>query len=198
MKLSLVIVVALVAGLAGGAMGALWTRAGAQDPQQVLRARSFELVDNAGRVISFWGVDRGDNAVLAFGSRGLAPGGAHPQGVPADLENPDNQLTMIGLQGADSPMMKMSGADGGTRVRMYLSTNGKPLLLMEDETGPRVSLGIEQSDTPGPNDNDWALAFFPERARIGMFTETEGGQKYVRGVFLLNRDKVKYPYSQTK
>jgi hypothetical protein len=78
-------------------------------------------------------------------------------------------------------------------VRMLLSTDGKPFLLMEDETGPRVSLGIEQSDTPGPDDNDWTLTFYPERARIGMFTEKVGGQKYVRGVFLVNKDKVKYP-----
>jgi hypothetical protein len=75
---------------------------------------------------------------------------------------------------------------------------GKPVLLMEDETGPRVLLGVEQSDTPGPGDNDWSLAFGPERARIGMYTEKHGGQTYVRGSFAVHKDKVKYPYGQPK
>jgi hypothetical protein len=70
---------------------------------------------------------------------------------------------------------------------------------MEDETGPRVLLGVEQSDTPGPQDNDWVLDFSPDgRARIGMFTEKDGGQTYVRGLFSVNRDKIKYPYQQSR
>jgi hypothetical protein len=158
----------------------------------MIRARSFELVNEAGEPISFWGVDQGQNAVLAFGSRGLDLRGA-PHGVPAGLSNPENQLVAFGLLGDDDPMLKMRGADGKTRVGLLLSPDAKPTLTMEDETGPRVSLGIEQSDTPGPQDNDWTLVFGPERARIGMFTEREHGQNYVRGIFLLNKDTVKYP-----
>jgi hypothetical protein len=183
----------LFAGFLGGIVSMRIARTGDGDIKQVIRARSFELVDAAGQAISFWGVDNRDNAVLAFGSRGLAPGGARPRSTPLGLTNPDNQLAALGLRGTDSPLLKMSGADGKTRVRMLLSTDGKPFLLMEDATGPRVSLGIEQSDTPGPGDNDWTLAFYPERARIGMFTEKERGQTYVRGVFLVKRDRVKYP-----
>jgi hypothetical protein len=186
-------VAALFAGFLGGIVGTRVAGASDKDTNQVIRARRFELVDETGHAISFWGVDQGQNAVLAFGSRGLAPGGARPRNTPLGLTSPDNQLAAFGLQGTDSPLLKMSGADGKTRVRMLLSTDGKPFLLMEDETGPRVSLGIEQSDTPGPGDNDWTLAFYPERARIGMFTEKVGEQRYVRGVFLLNKDKVKYP-----
>jgi len=57
---------------------------------------------------------------------------------------------------------------------------------------------VEQSDTPGPQDNDWSLVFNPERARIGMYTEKSGGQTYVRGAFVVHHDKVKYPYDQPK
>jgi len=193
MKYIPVILAALLAGFIGGILGTRVIRIGEQDLKQVVRARSFELVDEKGNTISFWGIDRGDNAVLAFGSRGLAPGGAHPQNIPLGLVNPENQLTSIGLQGADNPILKMSGADGKTRLRMLLSTDGKPVLTMEDEIRPRLSLGIEQSDTPGPDDKDWTLVFSQERARIGMFTEKVGGQEYVRGVLLVNKDKVKYP-----
>ncbi len=194
MKQNFTILAALIAGLIGGFISSRITRASEQNSAQIVRARRFELVNEVGQVISLWGVDKGDNAVLAFGSRGLAAGSAGPAG----LENPDNQLATFGLLGTDSPALKMRGADGKTRARLYLSTDGKPFLLMEDETGPRVSLGIEQSDTPGPDDNDWTLTFYPERARIGMFTVKEAGKKYVRGVFLVNKDKVIYPNQQPK
>ncbi len=188
---------ALIAGFAGGILGMLVVRA--HEPprsEQVIRARSFELVNEAGETISLWGVDQGGNAVLAFGSRGLALKGARPHGVPAGLLNPENQLAAFGLQGDDAPVLAMRGADGKTRVRLLLSPDAKPILMMEDETGPRVALGIEQSDTPGPQDNDWTLVFGPERARLGMFAEKEGGQTYVRGGLMVNKDKVKYPYQQ--
>jgi hypothetical protein len=186
-------VAALMAGFAGGISGMLVMRA--HEPprsEQMIRARGFELVNEAGEPISFWGVDQGQNAVLAFGSRGLDLRGA-PHGVPAGLSNPENQLAAFGLQGDDAPVLAMRGADGKTRVSLLLSPDAKPILMMEDETGPRVALGIEQSDTPGPQDNDWTLVFGPERARIGMFTRTEGGQTYVRGGLMVNKDKVKYP-----
>src|SRR5580698_381766 len=180
---------ALIAGFVGGIGGMLVVRAYQPPPaQQVIRARSFELVNDAGETISLWGVDQGKNAVLAFGSRGLALKGARPYGVPAGLLNPENQLAAFGLQGDDDPMLTMRGADGKTRVRLLLSPDAKPILMMEDETGPRVGLGIQQSDTPGPQDNDWALVFEPERAWIGMFTRTEGGQTYVRGGLMVNKD----------
>ena len=161
------------------------------DPAQV-RAHSFELVNEAGQKISYWGVDKGQNAVLAFGRGGTIPG--HPG---LGLGDPHSQRAVIGLTD-DSPFLMLRGPDGETRVRLLLSIYGKPVLLMEDETGPRVLLGLEQSDTPGPGDNDWALAFYPERARIGMYTVKDGKQTYVRGSFAVHEDKVKYPFQQPK
>jgi hypothetical protein len=195
MKPILVIVAALVAGFVGGILSGRVARTG---DQRVVRARSFELVNETGQTISFWGVDNGQNAVLTFGSRGFALEGARPHSLPVGLGNPHNQLTAFGLQANDSPLLKMSGTDGKTRVRLLLSQDNKPVLTMEDENGPRVSLGIEQSDTPGPEDNNWSLVFAQERARIGMGTEKEGGRRYVRGVLFVNPDKVEYPYPQPK
>jgi len=193
MKAILVVVLGLVAGFAGGVLGSRLTRTDERDAKQVISARSFQLVDDTGRVISFWGIDDSQQVVLAFGSRGLALAGNPPGAQPGGLRNSHNHLAVIGLQGDDSPMLKMSGPDRKTRVRMYLNLDAEPLLLMEDETGPRVSLGFEQSDTPGPQDNDWTLVFHPERARLGMFAERKGGQTYVRGGLLVNKEPVKYP-----
>jgi hypothetical protein len=192
------IMTALVAGFVGGILGTRVPNNGDQGPKKVVRARSFELVNEAGQVISYWGTDKGGNLVLTFGSRGAFEGSALHYRPIVDLKDMDNQLTAIGLQGNDMPLLKMRGDDRKTRVRLYLSQDSKPILLMEDQTGPRVSLGIDQSDTPGPDDNNWTLDFLPERASIGMVTEKEGGQKYVRGFFSINKDKVKYPYQQPK
>lgn len=194
----MVILGALAAGFVGGVVGARVAGTGERDPRAVVRARSFELVNETGQTISFWGVDNIQHAVLAFGSRGLVVDRAHPSGMPAELRNPDNQLTAFGLQGNDSPILKMSAADGKRRVSLLLSQDGKPVLTMNDETGPRVSLGIEQSDTPGPQDNNWSLLFAPEMARIGMGIEERGGETYLRGVFFVSRDRVKYPERSSK
>jgi hypothetical protein len=197
------VLAALTAGFVGGVLGTLLVRT-REEPraERVVRARSFELVDDAGRTISFWGIDKGNNVVLAFGSRPgtlLAEGAARPIHAPRGLYNPDNQLAAIGLLANDSPALKLRGADGKTRVRLYLDDWAKPALLMEDETGPMVLLGVEQSDTPGPGDNDWALDFGPRlRALIGTWREKVGGTTYVRGTFLLNKDRIKYPYDQPK
>ena len=191
MKNVLIVAAALLAGLGGGVLGGLLVRA--REREQPVRARSFELLDKAGRVISFWGVDQEHNAVLAFGSRGLAVGDRQPSDVPSGIDNPLNQLTSFGLESNDTPLLKMSGSDGTARVRLYL-LDGKPILLMGDETGPRLSLGFDQTDTPGPENNDWALEFSQDRAVIGVMSEKREGQTYVRGVFNVNRDPVKYPF----
>jgi len=197
MKQASLVAAALLAGFVGGVVGGRATRSGSQPlPEQVIRARTFELVGKTGQVISYWGIDKGDNVVLAFGSRPgtvLAEGAARPGHIPPGLDNPENQLSAIGLLANDSPFVKFRGADGKTRVRLYLNDWAKPTLLMEDETGPRVALGIEQSDTPGPQDNDWVLSFGPGRARIGMYSEKEAGKTVVRGIFSIKRDKVMYP-----
>lgn len=198
MKHTFLVVAALAAGFVGGIASTFALRGYTQPrPEQVLRARSFELVDDAGRAISYWGIDDGHNVVLAFGSRPgtqLAEGAPRPVHAPHGLYNPENQLAAIGLLADDSPFLKQRGPDGKTRVRLYLSDYAKPFLLMEDETGPRVSLGIDQSDTPGPGDNNWALVFGPEeRARIGMGTEKVGGTTYIRGGLFVNENRVKYP-----
>lgn len=191
MKQVFLVVAALLAGFVGGILGARVIRSGAQrHPEQVVRARSFELVNEAGQTISYWGVDKTQYAVLAFGRGGTLSG--HPGLGRGD---PHNQRIAIGLVN-DSSFLKLRGADGELRATLMLSIYGKPALVMDDETGPRVLLGLEQSDTPGPQDSDWSLAFYPERARIGMYTERDGGQTYVRGSFAVHRDKVKYPYRQ--
>jgi hypothetical protein len=87
----------------------------------------------------------------------------------------------------------MRGADRRLRVNLLFSLYEKPVLIMEDETGPRLRLGFEGSDVATPEENDWSLVFIPEVVRIGFRAEKKGGQMYVQGGVDINPDKVKYP-----
>lgn len=196
MKQFFLVVAALAAGFAGGVFGSHFARI-RERPQteRVVRARSFELVDEAGRAISYWGVDKAHNAVLAFSNHwhpARPKGSVPPDHAPKALDDPDNQRLVIGMVG-ECPFFALRGADGKTRVRLYLSFEAKPMLLMEDETGPRVSLGFEQSDTADPHHDDWSLMFIPERAWLGMHAREADGRRYYRGGFSVNRDWVKHP-----
>lgn len=197
MKQILIIGASLIAGFVGGILGTLVTHSTRQGPQEpVIRARSFELMDESGKVISYWGIDKNQYAVLAFGSywpKGR-PGGGHGSGQPQlDLADPANQRAAFGVVD-DYPFLDLRALDGKPRMRLNLSIYEKPLLWMADESGKRLALGVEHSDTPRPGDNDWFLKFKPDRAWIGMGTRSEGGQTYVQGFLGVNPDKVKSPY----
>ncbi len=190
MKQSLLIAAALLAGFLGGMLGARVERARERVyPDQVIRARSFELVDAAGRTISYWGIDKRRNSVLAFGGQ-WDP--VHYVERTGDLTDPHNQGAAFGIVGG-SPTLKLTGADGAIRLNMGLSCFEKPLLWMADETGKRLALGVEYSDTPSAEDNDWHLVFEPDRAWIGMYVARDGTGKYVQGGMSVNTNKVKYP-----
>lgn len=199
MRQIIVIVAALLAGFVGGVLGTRLSRTGEQyRPERVVRARRFELVDEAGNVIAFWGVDKRLYTVLAFrGPESGSSGGAGSGERSSGLDDPLNQRTAIGLM-ADSPFVMFRAADGKERMDLSLTPWQKPVLLMDDETGVRVKLGVNHSDTPSAEDNDWALSFQPDRAWIGMFSQAEDGQEYVRGFLSVSKDKVKFPSAQRK
>ena len=128
MKQLVTITMALLAGFAGGISGAfVFHSLSSTLPERVVRARSFEMVDEAGKVVSFWGIDDTQQAVLAFGSRGLALGGRRPVNMPLWLKNPDNQLAAFGLLGDDGPILSLRGEDLKTRASAV--TQKRPLMV---------------------------------------------------------------------
>lgn len=194
MKPAYVVLLALGAGLFGGVAGTTialrWHEGKLPD---TIRARSYELVDERSKVISYWGVDNQRQVTLSFGSRGFALNGVEPHAQPPGLRTHGNQLMSVGLQANDSPILEMNAADGKRRVLFVLSQDGKPSLNMSDELGPGLSLGNEPSDTPSAEDHDWTLVFPYERARLGMFTDIKDGKAYARGALLVNRDSYLRP-----
>jgi hypothetical protein len=196
----ILIAAALLAGFVGGAVGTVVMQRPQTRTDEVIRARGFELLDEAGRVVAYWGIDKGQNAVLAFASHWpKAPrgGGVVSDHPPLPLDDPENQRAAIGVID-DSPFLIMRGSNGKELVGLGLSAFGKPAMWMSDETGPRLHLGVQGSDTPGPEDNDWGFALYPDMAWLGMHTEKQGGHTYVSAGFSINKNKIMYPYGQPK
>jgi hypothetical protein len=187
---------ALLAGFVGGVLGVRLSAARQQQPAQMIRARSFELVDEKGEAIAFWGVDERNSAILAFGARGHNPHGLKPRS-PGGLANAENQLAIFGVEGDDGGILQINGADGNWRARLKLDVFGQPALLMSDEVRPRVSLGIVETDTPvDERTNNWDLAFYDrvgyEAASLGMIVEKEKGKSYLRGSLFTNPNRLEF------
>ena len=199
MKTIYIVSISLMAGLVGGIVGTrLALSRESASPQKVVRATAFELIDETGQVISYWGVDKNNWAVLAFGNRwptGLENDRSQPS--PRDVEHQVMAIGVTGDERGGGGFLNMRAPDGKSRAQFFVNMWGKPVLMMGDETGTRMTLGHLSSDTPGPQDNDWALNFVPDSATIGMFELKEHGRRYVKGSFTIHRDKEEYPLGQS-
>jgi hypothetical protein len=180
--------IAFAAGVLGGVLGTQITRWSAEPNGTVVKARQFELIDERGNIVAFWGSDQNSNAVLAFAK-------SRQSGQPpsADLKDPKNQRMSVGVLADGSPLLSFMGNDGQARLRGLLTEYDKPILMLEDAGGPRVSLGIQQSDTHDPADDNWALTFEPEtdKATIGIIKDPIS--KHLYGGLWINGSKIKLP-----
>ncbi len=174
-----------------GAVGAsFYLRLQSARPEKVsvVRASRFELTDSTGRVVAFWGTDRGNNTVLAFLPK--TAGDVGPNGelkLPSEptgftRQNP-NEAFAVGLMSNQVPFMNLMGKDGKSRTLLYLTDQQKPVLHMSDgRSEGRLMLGFVSNDVPSPEDDEWALLFRgPDVASIGSMKDPANG-KY-RGYF---------------
>jgi hypothetical protein len=186
------LIAALLLGFVGGIIGTLMVlHREKASIQQEVRARRFELVDENREVLSVWGTDHLHNPLLAFAPSGVGkedrPGVGY-LGHNLSLDDADSQRVGIGLTADGDPFFKFRGHDEKPRASLYVDSNGKPEFTLSDETTWRVALGIRGSDTPGPQDNDWGLDFYPERAGIGMTCVKRGAQTMVHGYSYVHKD----------
>ena len=143
-------------GFIGGTVQT-WLRPAQTAAPAVVRATRFELVDDSGRLISFWGFDGRKHLVFTF------------------LDKGRNDLATLGLSSGNAPFLDLVGKDGKSRLILQLFGDDRPLLAMSDgHYEGRIMLGFIQPDTPTPTD-DWGLFFRtpqeggPNLVRIGMF-----------------------------
>lgn len=190
------LIAALLLGFVGGIVGTLTTlHREKASIQQEVRARRFELVDGSTEVVSVWGIDHNHNPLLAFSPSGVGKEERPFEGYlghKLSLDDADSQRVGIGLTADGDPFFKFRGHDEKLRARLYVDSDGKPDFTLSDEKTERVVLGVLRSDTPGPQDNDWGLDFYPERAGIGMACVKHGAQTMLHGYFYLHKDGVPF------
>ncbi len=157
-----------------------------------LRSSRFELTDETGRVIAFWGTDRGNNTVLAFLQKAAGDTGPQSFELPARQtgfggQNPNEALS-VGMLSTQTPFLNLVGKDGGSRAVLYLTQQQKPILNMGDERREsRLELGFISKEAPAAEDDDWALRFrMPDIAGIGSIMDPVD-HKY-RGYFSVERN----------
>src|SRR5579872_3224584 len=149
----------------------------------IVHASRFELTDSTGSVVAFWGIDRGNNTVLAFLPK--LNSGASPNGEtklssePAAFTQQDtNEAFAVGLMSTQLPFMNLMGTDGSARALLYLTDQEKPVLHMSDgHSEGRLMLGFISSDAPARGDDEWALLFRrPDVAGIGSMRDPHSGK----------------------
>jgi hypothetical protein len=206
MKHLFLILAALVSGAVGGSIGtyAVLVHETGQ-AQRVVRAHRFELINDGGQTISFWGADPGGYVELAFGEPQEAPASRNRsvndavEGTSAkDRQGRTTQSIAIGLEGETKrPFLSYHGTDDQLRVLLDLDDFERPSLQMSDGKVLGLTLGSERSDTPGYRDKTerWALNFLPdERALIGAYTKEDRAGIDVRGFFRINPARFQYQH----
>jgi hypothetical protein len=159
---------------------------------EVVRGSRFELTDTNGRVIAFWGIDRGGNRVLAFLRTTAPSAGPEDFKLPAEQtpftgQNPNEELA-LGILSTEKPFINLLGNDGKSRALLYLTDQQKPILNMADERNEsRLGLGFIGNDAPTQADDEWALIFRnPNVAGIGSMKDSST-RKY-RGYLSVERN----------
>lgn len=192
MKTISLIVAALFAGFVGGILGTISVLRYHRPAEiQVIRAHRFELLNDAGERVSYWGRDKGNQLLLVFENKTFK-GDSGSKIAPA-AEDFVRQRIALGVSGDGGPLFEIRGADGRPRLRLLLNEFDKPTMIMDDESGVRAAFGYEQPDTSDPHADDWALQFLPNRARMGMYVDYDHGKKYLRGFVKIRDDKLPWP-----
>jgi hypothetical protein len=166
-----------------------------QEPRlTTLRSSRFELIDSTGKVVAFWGTDKGNNSVLAFLQNRPSEGGSQLPTPAASQtrfteQNPDEAFA-VGMLSTHVPFMNLLASDGTSRALLYLTEEQKPIFNMSDERSEsRLELGFIRSDVPAARDDDWALRFrAPDVAGIGSMKDPTD-HKY-RGYFSVERNPI--------
>ena len=179
-------------GAVGGYAYAHW-RPVHESQNKTVRASRFELADATGKVIAFWGVDRGNNTVLAFLQTPVGNAGGREelslpqQGTRFTGQN-RNEAFAVGMLSTQIPFMNILGNDGNSRASLYLNQQQKPIFNMADERWEsRLELGFITGDAPAAEDDDWALRFrAPDVAGIGS-TRDPVDHRY-RGYLLVEKN----------
>lgn len=135
----LVIMLAVLSGFWAGTLSTR-TQSVQASGTDTIRAKRFELLNDLGKPVAFWGSDEHRHIVLTF----LGP----------DM----SERASLGLGAGEVPFMGLAGKDGKVRVGLQLGWGDKPSIALNDENMEgRIILGFVHTDAPSPRDDDWGL-----------------------------------------
>ncbi|MGW8209620.1 MAG: hypothetical protein ACWGO2_11475, partial [Syntrophobacteria bacterium] len=128
---SLILLLALTAGLAGGILASHFLvtspvlAAKTSEPQKVVEAEEFRLIDKEGRILSTWGMYAGGPGIVLFSKNGQFR-------AVFSLTSPEA-----------GPVLTFADKDGVHRATVGLGAKRQPYLTLRDQAGKeRISLSL--------------------------------------------------------
>jgi len=161
-KVWFILLFAYFAGILGSVTANLFMPGLAQAAHApIVRATRFELVDESGVARAFLEFERPGRPRLRIAA-----------------ESGTDEVS-IGVTGPGQGYLALNGRDGRPRFTVHMAYQGKPVLLMgDDESSSKVTLGSVQPDALDPNLDFWALSFrrtMPNSILGGLFVDIGHG-----------------------
>jgi hypothetical protein len=141
---SLIILLSLTAGLAGGLLASHFfvtppvMAAKMSEGQKVIEAEEFRLIDKEGRILSTWGMYAGGPGIVLFSKNGqfravfsLTSPEEGPVLTFADQDGVHRAT--VGLGAKRQPYLALRDIAGKERLTLSLNDKGDPYLVLYDE-----------------------------------------------------------------
>jgi hypothetical protein len=141
---SLIFLLALTAGLAGGILASHFfvttpvMAAKTSEPEKVVAAEEFRLIDTEGRILSTWGMYAGGPGIVLFSKNGqfravfsLTSPEAGPVLTFADKDGVHRAT--VGLGAKRQPYLALRDQAGKERISLSLNDKGDPYLVLYDQ-----------------------------------------------------------------
>ena len=134
---SLILLLALTAGVVGGILASHFLvttpilAAKTLEPQKIVAAEEFRLIDHEGRILSTWGMYAGGPGIVLFSKNGQFR-------AVFSLTSPE-----------EGPVLTFADMDGIHRATVGLGARRQPYLTLRDQTGKeRISLSLNDKGDP--------------------------------------------------
>ncbi|MCG6917239.1 MAG: hypothetical protein LJE89_06790 [Deltaproteobacteria bacterium] len=134
---SLILLLGLTGGLAGGILASHFfvtapvLAAKTSEPQNIVAAEEFRLLDKEGRILSTWGMYAGGPGIVLFNKNGQFR-------AVFSLTSPE-----------EGPVLTFADKDGVHRATVGLGVKRQPYLTLRDQAGKeRISLSLDVDGDP--------------------------------------------------
>lgn len=177
---SLILVLALTAGICGGILASYFFAATPVlaekplEPEKIVAAEEFRLLDKEGRILSTWGMYAGGPGIVLFSKNGQFR-------AVFSLTSPE-----------EGPVLTFADKDGVHRATVGLGAKRQPYLTLRDQVGKeRISLSLDDKGDPylvlyDQGENERAVLGTVELTKIKRTGTIEKGS--VSSIILLNKD----------